>query len=69
MHLERHDASWQEREQAAAGTPGELQQFNYKSISKMNEYQNKSFEELRCEDYVAQHTRVPDSPSLPQQGG
>jgi hypothetical protein len=32
--------------------PGQVQVFNYVSICKMPEYQNKSFEELRYEDYV-----------------
>jgi len=31
---------------------GRGQTFTYKSISMMHEYQNKSFEELRCEDYA-----------------
>ena len=29
----------------------QVQTFTYKAISKMPEYQNKSFEELRWEDY------------------
>lgn len=41
----------QERE-STSGPGGQVQTFTYKSISKMPEYQNKSFEELRCEDYA-----------------
>eukprot|EP00900_Chrysochromulina_parva_P009301 jgi/Chrpa1/18372/Chrysochromulina_OHIO_Genome00025320-RA len=41
----------QEREQVA-GAPGQVQVYQYCSISKMDQYQSKSFEELRYEDYA-----------------
>eukprot|EP00900_Chrysochromulina_parva_P009202 jgi/Chrpa1/18283/Chrysochromulina_OHIO_Genome00018816-RA len=43
----------QEREQVA-GAPGQV--YQYCSISKMDQYQSKSFEELRYEDYAKGNT-------------
>ena len=45
----------QEREQVA-GAPGQVQVYQYCSISKMDQYQSKSFEELRYEDYAKGNT-------------
>ena len=41
----------QEREQVA-GAPGQVQVYQYCSITKMPQYEAKSFEELRFEDYA-----------------
>jgi len=51
----------QERELLFADGHG--QTFTYKSISKMQEYQNKSFEELRCEDYARGNKGSADPPA------
>ena len=40
-----------------------VQTLTFKSISKMQEYQNKSFEELRCEDYARGNKGSADPPA------
>jgi len=40
------------QQQESTQGPSPAQTFTYKSITKMSEYQTKSFEELRCEDYA-----------------
>jgi len=49
----------QEREAPDVG----VQALTYKSISKMQEYQNKLFEELRCEDYARGNKGSADPPA------